>query len=213
MYVPHPEFREYPDQEQLAVESVTLIRVPPHSDFEQGTGHYHEETEEVYLLTRGTLTFRLGDDIHRDDVIVATAVWPDDESHDLRRRWSDRLGITVEQLDENHHTIASNYPQFDVNISETAYPAQGGTPLSFSPVLDGKYLPHHPFDPSAPLESAEWILEGGAIDGDGSGTVTVLPPGALLRCLRRTGTTTEPPPGAARRRFWRINGPEPAEDP
>ena len=25
--------------EQLAA---TLIRVPPHSDFEQGTGHYHE---------------------------------------------------------------------------------------------------------------------------------------------------------------------------
>ena len=25
--------------EQLAV---TLIRVPPHSDFEQGTGHYHD---------------------------------------------------------------------------------------------------------------------------------------------------------------------------
>jgi len=27
VYVPNPEFREYPDQEQLAVESVTLIRV------------------------------------------------------------------------------------------------------------------------------------------------------------------------------------------
>jgi para-nitrobenzyl esterase len=25
----------------------------------------------------------------------------------------------------------------------------------FSPVLDGKYLPHHPFDPSAPAESAD----------------------------------------------------------
>jgi len=47
--------------EQLAV---TLIRVPPHSDFEQGTGHTHEELEELYLVTRGTLTMRLGDDIH-----------------------------------------------------------------------------------------------------------------------------------------------------
>ena len=46
--------------EQLAV---TLIRVPPHSDFEQGTGHTHEEIEELYLVTRGTLTMRLGDDI------------------------------------------------------------------------------------------------------------------------------------------------------
>jgi quercetin dioxygenase-like cupin family protein len=47
--------------EQLAV---TLIRVPPHSDFEQGTGHTHEEIEELYLVTRGTLTMRLGDDVH-----------------------------------------------------------------------------------------------------------------------------------------------------
>jgi quercetin dioxygenase-like cupin family protein len=47
--------------EQVAV---TLIRVPPHSDFEQGTGHYHDEIEELYLVTRGTLTFRLGDDVH-----------------------------------------------------------------------------------------------------------------------------------------------------
>ncbi len=46
--------------EQLAV---TLIRVPPHSDFEQGTGHYHEEQEELYLVTRGTLTMRFGGEI------------------------------------------------------------------------------------------------------------------------------------------------------
>jgi mannose-6-phosphate isomerase-like protein (cupin superfamily) len=46
--------------EQLAV---TLIRIPPHSDFEQGTGHRHEEIEEVYIVTRGTLTMRFGDDV------------------------------------------------------------------------------------------------------------------------------------------------------
>ena len=48
--------------EQLAV---TLIRVPPHSDFEQGTGHYHEEIEELYLVTRGTLTMRFRDEVHK----------------------------------------------------------------------------------------------------------------------------------------------------
>jgi mannose-6-phosphate isomerase-like protein (cupin superfamily) len=48
------------DAEQVAV---TLIRIPPHSDFEQGTGHFHDEQEEVYIVTRGTLTMRLGDDI------------------------------------------------------------------------------------------------------------------------------------------------------
>ncbi|HEX6025187.1 MAG TPA: cupin domain-containing protein [Solirubrobacter sp.] len=48
------------DAEQLAV---TLIRVPPHSDFEQGTGHYHDEVEEIYIVTRGVLTFRAGNDV------------------------------------------------------------------------------------------------------------------------------------------------------
>jgi mannose-6-phosphate isomerase-like protein (cupin superfamily) len=52
--------------------ALTLIRVPPHSDFEQGTGHYHEEIEELYLVTTGTLTMRLGDDVHR--VPAGTAV-------------------------------------------------------------------------------------------------------------------------------------------
>jgi mannose-6-phosphate isomerase-like protein (cupin superfamily) len=57
--------------EQLAV---TLIRVPPHSDFEQGTGHFHEEIEEVYLVSRGTLTMRMGDDVHRVSAPAAVRV-------------------------------------------------------------------------------------------------------------------------------------------
>jgi mannose-6-phosphate isomerase-like protein (cupin superfamily) len=48
--------------EQLAA---TLIRVPPHSDFEQGTGHFHDEQEEIYIVARGTLTMRFGDEIRR----------------------------------------------------------------------------------------------------------------------------------------------------
>ena len=43
--------------------SITLIRVPPHSDFEQGTGHYHDETEELYVIARGTLTMRFEDEV------------------------------------------------------------------------------------------------------------------------------------------------------
>jgi mannose-6-phosphate isomerase-like protein (cupin superfamily) len=57
------EFRRLTDalgSEQLAA---TLIRVPPHSDFEQGTGHFHGEVEELYLVTRGELTMRFGDDV------------------------------------------------------------------------------------------------------------------------------------------------------
>src|SRR3954467_6723454 len=57
------EFRPLSDAlgaEQLAA---TLIRIPPHSDFEQGTGHFHDETEELYLVTRGTLTMRFEDEV------------------------------------------------------------------------------------------------------------------------------------------------------
>ena len=57
------EFRPLSDALGTEQVAVTLIRVPPHCDFEQGTGHYHEEQEELYLVTRGTLTMRFGDDI------------------------------------------------------------------------------------------------------------------------------------------------------
>ncbi len=61
------------DCRQLAV---TLIRVPPHADFEQGTGHFHDEIEELYLLTRGTLTMRFGEEIHRVTAPAAVRVTP-----------------------------------------------------------------------------------------------------------------------------------------
>lgn len=60
--------------EQIAV---TLIRVPPHSDFEQGTGHFHEELEEIYLVTRGTLTMRFNDAVEEVEAGSAVRVAPD----------------------------------------------------------------------------------------------------------------------------------------
>lgn len=45
--------------------AVTFIHIPPHSDFEQGTGHYHKEIEEVYIITKGTLTMRFGNDVQK----------------------------------------------------------------------------------------------------------------------------------------------------
>lgn len=68
------EFRPLGDAlggEQLAV---TLIRIPPHSDFEQGTGHTHDEIEELYLVTRGTLTMRFGDDVRKVSAPAAVRV-------------------------------------------------------------------------------------------------------------------------------------------
>ena len=57
------EFRRLTDALVAEQVAVTLIRIPPHSDFEQGTGHFHDEQEEIYIVTRGTLTMRFGDDI------------------------------------------------------------------------------------------------------------------------------------------------------
>lgn len=59
--------------EQLAV---TLIRIPPHSDFEQGTGHRHGEIEEVYLVTRGALTMRFGEEVREVGPGTAVRVAP-----------------------------------------------------------------------------------------------------------------------------------------
>ncbi len=59
------EFRRLSDALGAEEVAVTLIRVPPRSDFEQGTGHYHDEQEELYVVTRGTLTMRFGDEIRK----------------------------------------------------------------------------------------------------------------------------------------------------
>ena len=70
------EFRRLTDTLQCEQLAVTLIRVPPHADFEQGTGHYHDEVEELYLVTRGRLTMRLGDDVHHVDAGSVVRVAP-----------------------------------------------------------------------------------------------------------------------------------------
>ena len=59
--------------DQLAV---TVIRVPAHCDFEQGTGHHHDEIDELYLVTRGTLTMRFGDTIETVTAPAAVRVLP-----------------------------------------------------------------------------------------------------------------------------------------
>lgn len=68
------EFR--PLSEALGAEQLaaTLIRIPPHSDFEQGTGHTHDEIEELYLVTRGTLTMRFGDEVEQVTAPAAVRV-------------------------------------------------------------------------------------------------------------------------------------------
>jgi quercetin dioxygenase-like cupin family protein len=60
--------------EQVAV---TLMRIPPHSDLEQGTGHRHDEIEELYIVAKGTLTMRFGDEVQEVRAGSVARVAPD----------------------------------------------------------------------------------------------------------------------------------------
>ena len=70
------EFRRLTDSLEGDQLAVTFIRVPAHCDFEQGTGHHHDEIEELYLVTRGTLTMRFGDAIETVRAPAAVRVAP-----------------------------------------------------------------------------------------------------------------------------------------
>jgi mannose-6-phosphate isomerase-like protein (cupin superfamily) len=70
------EFRSLGEALGAEQVAITLIRVPPHSDFEQGTGHFHDETEEVYVIARGTLTMRFEDEIVKVEAGSAVRVAP-----------------------------------------------------------------------------------------------------------------------------------------
>ena len=70
------EFRRLGDALGAQQLSITLIRVPPHSDFEQGTGHFHDETEELYVIARGTLTMRFEDEVREVEAGSVVRVAP-----------------------------------------------------------------------------------------------------------------------------------------
>ena len=66
------EFRSLTEALGARQLAATLIRIPPHSDFEQGSGHFHDQIEEIYLVTCGTLTMRFGEQI--EEVPAGSAV-------------------------------------------------------------------------------------------------------------------------------------------
>lgn len=70
------EFRKLTDALGADQVAVTLIRVPPHSDFEQGNGHHHEEIEELYIVCRGTLTMRFGNEVEKVEAGSVARVAP-----------------------------------------------------------------------------------------------------------------------------------------
>jgi mannose-6-phosphate isomerase-like protein (cupin superfamily) len=102
--------------EQIAV---TMIRVPPHSDFEQGTGHYHDRIEEIYLITRGTLTMRFADEIHEVRAPAAVRVAPHTpRSH--RNQGAEPVEIwAISRSDGNHDAVKiDDFWQASTNASQ-----------------------------------------------------------------------------------------------
>lgn len=65
------EFRKLTDALGAEQLSVTLIRIPPHCDMEQSTGHTHSEIEELYIVAKGTVTFRCDGEVEK---VTAPAV-------------------------------------------------------------------------------------------------------------------------------------------
>jgi mannose-6-phosphate isomerase-like protein (cupin superfamily) len=70
------EFRSLTSALGCSQLAATLIRIPAHSDFEQGTGHFHDEIEELYLITRGALTMRFDEEIRTVSAPAVVRVAP-----------------------------------------------------------------------------------------------------------------------------------------
>ena len=104
------EFRRLTDLLEAEQVAVTLIRVPPHSDFEQGTGHFHDEIEELYIVARGTLTFRTGDEITQGLRARGRALRAQDAS--LAPQRGRRAGRAVGDLKQLGHQDATKIDDF-----------------------------------------------------------------------------------------------------
>jgi mannose-6-phosphate isomerase-like protein (cupin superfamily) len=70
------EFRKLTEALGAEQISVTLIRVPPHSDMEQGTGHTHSEIEELYVVAKGTITMRCDEHVEKVEAPAVVRVSP-----------------------------------------------------------------------------------------------------------------------------------------
>jgi para-nitrobenzyl esterase len=73
-----------------------------------------------------------------------------------RERATQNAEVLLKQLGIAKNRIADIQKVSWQQLLEAQVAAAAATPgTGFSPIVDGKYLPHHPFDPAAPPESAE----------------------------------------------------------
>jgi mannose-6-phosphate isomerase-like protein (cupin superfamily) len=102
--------------EQLAV---TLIRVPPHSDLDQGTGHHHEELEEIYVVTSGTLTMRFDEKIERVPAGSVVRVAPDTtRSHRNEGDEPVEMWAVSRQIEEQDATKVEDFWEASTNAAQ-----------------------------------------------------------------------------------------------
>jgi mannose-6-phosphate isomerase-like protein (cupin superfamily) len=101
------EFRRLGDALGTQQIALSLIRIPPHSDFEQSTGHSHDDIEEIYLVTSGTLTMRFNDDIKEVKAGSAVRISPEtvrshrNEGDETVNLWA----ISVKNSGGNSHKV------------------------------------------------------------------------------------------------------------
>lgn len=104
------EFRRLTNDLEAEQLSATLIHIPPHSDFEQGTGHFHDELEEICLITSGTLTMRFGDKIEKVPAGHAVRIAP--KTPRSHRNESDEpvdLWIISRKIDKQDFTFIKEF--------------------------------------------------------------------------------------------------------
>jgi quercetin dioxygenase-like cupin family protein len=67
-------FTSHIDAEQVAL---TYRRMPQHTGGKGSYGHFHRTQEEIYLVIRGTLEFKLGDEVVEAKAGTAIRVAPE----------------------------------------------------------------------------------------------------------------------------------------
>jgi mannose-6-phosphate isomerase-like protein (cupin superfamily) len=101
--------------------AITLIRIPAHSDFEQGTGHHHEEIEEIYLVTRGTLTMRFSETIETVSAPAVVRVAPGTvRSHRNEGEQAVEMWAISQQLGRSDATKVDDFWDASPHASQTS---------------------------------------------------------------------------------------------
>ncbi|ONI91553.1 hypothetical protein ALI22I_07935 [Saccharothrix sp. ALI-22-I] len=96
---------------------------------------------------------------------------------------------TPEALDTNLHTMATTYPDYEIDIAETAYPASGG---------DGSPMPNSPFPRTiqGQADAIQRVFQAAndVVDNQGAGVLVWEPAGyqTMFRAVPELANTWEP---------------------